>query len=465
MRKLERELPVPKEMLREFLDEVGRALGSVRVKTRFGKELSEHLYLVEFRADGTLVPAIVQLQVRRIKGTPSVFLKEVRPLTEEEIAESDLEQPPTWSREFGRAAWLQVVTSLDGIVTSIGSAALVASFLRGMLAYDGLWLGGEYWAAGWRIGPPSQTPDPNLVSEKVLVCDRMVTGRGALDNILRFQSDLDRLALLLTVFWCNHFYRIPAMHRWVLEPSDTGELTSRLAQLGFVDTSRVSAMPIPGTLSAPGATRQVDRLDCHSWAITSRMRVFEPPADGMELLDVFERADESTKLRFLEAATAYDTSYWVASHTVTGALAYLVVAAESLLDVKLEKCTQCGQVRGMTSAVRKLFLDELPGLQDGSGQVDAFVRAAYGVRSQHFHAARLVAGELERGYPVDTLMPERLEKSTQLDSLRALVNGLLVAWLVRKVTGEPWPRSLQPAPSPRPSQFYQVNVPIGRQPL
>ena len=49
----------------------------------------------------------------------------------------------------------------------------------------------------------------------------------------------------------------------------------------------------------------------------------------------------------------------------------------------------------------------------------------------------------------------------RLQRMRAIVNALLVAWLVGRVTGEPWPRALRQMPKWRDPQLFSVTFRTG----
>ena len=121
-------------------------------------------------------------------------------------------------------------------------------------------------------GPPIHPPEPTFLSEKVLLCSRIMTGRGDYEISVVFRGELERLALLLNVIWRQRFYAIPAEHLWFMEGRDEGgklELDSRVAQRGYADRSGTNEMPQPGTVGATGETENVDRLDPDGFALSA----------------------------------------------------------------------------------------------------------------------------------------------------------------------------------------------------
>ena len=69
-----------------------------------------------------------------------------------------------------------------------------------------------------------------------------------------------------------------------------------------------------------------------------------------------------------------------------------------------------------------------------------------------------MAGELEEWHPSDILMPDPLAYRQTYERLLGLVNGLLVAYLIRRVTGDQWPRALTGFPDWREGKFFSMSV-------
>lgn len=271
---------------------------------------------------------------------------------------------------------------------------------------------------------------------------------------------------MLTVFWMRHVYPLRADLVWVVEHTEIdGEhkFANRIGQTGYIDSSRPQSMPLPGELDQPGETSAPDRMDPWTWG-TVAGQPFRPPSDAAALFELFCRADSATALRFRQAAKAYEMSEAIAVTTVTGAIAYLVVAAESLSDAQLPQCPCCHQVRGILQATRQFFFEELPCLREREAEVVQLLNHAYDVRSDHFHEASFLSGELGPPNWMEILMPTSLEMGMLRDRLKALVNSLLVARLSRGVTGDIWPRAVQPLPQRREPRYFSARVRLGGPP-
>ena len=289
----------------------------------------------------------------------------------------------------------------------------------------------------------------------------MEKGRDGFDISDRLQRRVNYLALILTILWTRYIYEIPTERRWTIERyEDAGERKhrSKLLQLGYVN----QRVPDAGLLEAAttGETRSGDRLDGRTWG-TTLGEPFKPPEDASTLFDLFERADLKTTQQFLQAAKAYHTSYTLAPSTTTGAIAYLVVAAESLIEDSLTVCPACDQPKGVLDSTRKLFFRELPCLLKEQARAKALLNRVYTIRSRHFHDARFVAGELEQWRTADILMPASVELRDTYGRFLALVNGLLVAWLVRRVLGNQWSRASGDFPDWREAQHFSVSARLG----
>jgi hypothetical protein len=57
----------------------------------------------------------------------------------------------------------------------------------------------------------------------------------------------------------------------------------------------------------------------------------------MDLVDVFTRADANASMQFLKGAKTLEAGLTLWPLSMTAAVAYFVVAAESLMDVELQR--------------------------------------------------------------------------------------------------------------------------------
>ncbi len=450
------DLQVAPDDIRNFIAEAQQALQCARVKTNFGKQTSRHWFYVTFARDSELVPTIVTLEVRRARGMSKVYLTEVRPPTGEELVEMGI-QPETDNPPFPQREARKAVLEALGLARSSPRPSS-EEMRRGILAYDGSALAGEYYLGPWRLSPAADCASTSLISEKILYCDRVISGRDAHDMIFRLRHQLSQLSILLTVFWMRHFYEIRSEHRWFIEPNEEDgqlKLHNKLGQVGY------AAEPLPEASLAvsqmSGQSGVPDRLDIRRWA-TIVGEPPKPPEDASRLYDLFEQADLVTAQRFLEAAKAYHTAHVISPATTTGAIAYLVVAAESLVEETPPVCSECNQPRGILDATRKLFFGELPCLMEDEPKAKALLNRVYQIRSRHFHDAQFMAGELEEWHTPDILLPNSLEYREVHGRFLALVNGLLVAWLIRRVTGKPWERAMHDFPDWREGRHFSVSV-------
>lgn len=458
-------LQIPEDDVRTFLELAGAALQASRSETAFGAQISKHLFYTGFRTGSGTIPAIVTLSIRRVRGREQVLLSEVRRLDARELTQIGLDQQPEWTSEFLRQAKQLVVAALRQARDALVSGPNVQQYFRGILAYHGAAIAGEYWLDGWRIGP-AHDPNDTLVGQRILLCDRVVTAPTKSQVASRFQADLGELADFLTVFWMSHVYALETGFAWVIEDTEVdGEhkFANRIARTGYIDSSRPQSMPLPGELDQPGETSAGDRMDPLSWG-TRLGEPFKPPSDAAALFHLFARADSATALRFRQAAKAYAMSEAIAVTTVTGAIAYLVVAAESLSDAELPQCPCCHQVRGISQRTRQFFFEELPCLREREAEVAQLLNRVYDVRSRHFHDALFLSGELSPPNRIEILMPTSMEMGMVRTTLRALVNSLLVAWLTRRVTGDTWPRAVQPPPQRREPRYFSATVRLGGPP-
>jgi len=368
---MDEDLQVAPEDVRAYLEEAKRALQSSRLKTSFGKRTSTHWLYVTLARDSELIPVIVTLEVRRKQGVDRLYLTEVRPPTESELVEMGTEQTevkPFPEREARKAVLDGLTIAKDELATPPAKEEM----RHGILACGGAPLAGTYTFAGWTISPAPESAASAWLSEKILLCSRNEKGRDTHDLGFRFLQSLNRLGVLLTVFWMRHIYEIRTEHRWVIEPDESqGELklNSKLVQMGYAPRTPLQSDINVGS----GETVAIDRLDIRRWAIAVG-EAYKPPTEAAELFDLFERADLTTAQRFLDAAKAYHTSYVVAPETTTGAVAYLVVAAESLLEDSLEVCPTCDQRRGILDATRRLFFRELPCFNERRSKGQSFVQ-------------------------------------------------------------------------------------------
>ncbi len=450
------DLGISPEDIRTFLAEAQHLLKSNRVKTRYGDEVSYHWFYIGLQMDSEVLPTIVAVEVRRVNGKPRVFLAEVREPNPEELAEIGAQEESPNTPFPTDEATDSVSRVLHEAKTRPRSN--MEKLRRGILAYGGSAIESDYLMGPWRITPARDSASGPLVSEKIVCCDHMVTGVDAFDINRRAAHHLKQLSLLLTVFWTKHFCEIRTGHRWTIDPyHQDGELKLRneLRQLGY-SPEPLTETPVP---VEDGPTRLMDRLDVRTWA-TAVSEPWRPPEDASMLFELFERADVHTAQRFLEAVYAYHTAHVIWPTTTTGAIAYLVVAAESLIEEELPRCAQCDQHRGVSKALRDLFFKELPCLLENEAQAKSLLSRAYNIRSRHFHDARFLAGELEEWHPSDILMPDPIAYRATWDKLLGLVNGLLVAYLRRKVTGSVWDRVVSGFPDWREGKHFSMSVHI-----
>jgi hypothetical protein len=455
------DLSVPEKAVRAYLGAVGKRLRAARSRTAFGKNESEHSFHAGIDdAQGNLLHAVVVLSVRRAKGRTRVVLLDVRQPSDTEWTEIGVPPESAWSPDAAGQIRRYFLGELEKVHEDLAAGSSVEVFRRGVLGYFNVsGLSGEYWLGPWRIGPPVDPPDAPAWGEKVVLCDRRATGRDVMDATYEFGHQLDELVLLLSVFWMNRFHAIPAEHLWFFGPFKPGEnLTSHVAQRGYADRSATPAMPAPDALAPAGTYRELDRLDSFDWGEPGN--TFTPPSDSPTLFERFYGADADVAEQFLAACKTYDTAQSLWSTNTTGALSYLVVTAESLLETPLAHCAECKQVRGIARATKDLFFALLPGLEPQRAELERFLSAAYSIRSRHFHDAEFVAGEFEPWSQHDILMPARIEAGETFRRLHALVNGLLVAWLMKK-TGDPWARANAAPPRDRHPKHFSVSVQVG----
>lgn len=452
------DLGIAPDDIRRFLMDAQSALNCDRVKTSYGKNQSVHWFYTGFQSDGEVMPTIVTIEVRLMGGKPHAFLTEVRSPTPAELAEIGAQEPSSdisFPTEEATAAARSILEQAKN-----ATQALLEQPRRGILAHDGSTINQAYALGPWTISSAEGSASGPFVSEKILCCDRVVAGTDAVDTSRRAGYHLKQLSLLLSVFWTNHFYEIRSEHRWTLDPynDENGQLQLRneLRQLGYAP--ELLGEVIPTVESGP--TRTIDRLTVRSWA-TTVSDPFRPPDDATLLYQLFEKAEIETAQRFLEAAKAYHIAQTIWLTTVTGAISYLVVAAESLIEETLPQCSECHQHRGVSKAFRDLFFKELPCLSEDEEQATRLLKEVYAIRSRHFHDAQFLAGELQEWHPTNILMPDAMAYRTTWERLLGLVNGLLVAYLIRKTTGAQWDRALKGFPDWREGQMFSMTMTIG----
>ena len=145
-------------------------------------------------------------------------------------------------------------------------------------------------------------------------------------------------------------------------------------------------------------------------------------------------------------------------YSETAAIAYLVVAAESLCDVALTRCSECGELRGIFQAAREFFFRELPCLKQEEDFASSLLRRAYDLRSRHFHDAKFASDELRPSSSTEVIAASVFEAATIREDFQALVNSLMVAWLWRTVTGNVWPRALDTPPQRRQRRYFSFTA-------
>jgi len=450
--------------IRDFLAEVQQALHCQRVRTSYGKLSSEHSFYAALTDGENVSPTIVTLEVANARGTTRVYLTEVRVPTSQEMTEIGVDPEAEVISLPKKDAKRAILETIGAARTTLRTAESLEQPRRGVLAYEGAPLAGEYELGPWRLSSAAESTTGSWTSEKILLCDRMVKGRDGHDLILRLMHQVNELASLLTVFWMRHHYKIRSEHRWTLEPhhEESGlRLENRLAQLGY-SPEPLADEPMP-PLAEPGPTAAVDRLNIDDWGSVVG-DPFRPPDDAAELYELLQRADLGTEQRFLEASKAYHTAHTIWPETATGAIAYLVVAAESLVELPLAICSKCKQPQGVGRALRDLFFEELPCLKGREPEVTALLKRVYQIRSAHFHDAQFFGGELSEWHSYNVLMPDSIELREVHGKFMALVNGLLVAWLYRNVTGERWPRATGAFPAWREHKHFSMSVTLGSDP-
>lgn len=466
------DLDIPPEHISSFITHAERMLSTGRAKTAFGEEESTHWIHSGITTDEGVLPMVVVLVVRSIVGKRGgrivrVFLTRVRPPEGEEVSEGGYDEQAPWPEAVAEAAWRAVVDGLRAAAEEVTKPPAVTKLMCGYLAFYGTRITGEYRADGWRLAAPRYPEDPaapaTIYSEQMVACQREVSGIDDLSVAQTFTSEMERLAILLSVFWGIRVKTTNrAEHRWVFEGIVDGQLVTHLRQLGFSEPGVVvpTEMPPVGTLPL-GPTQEIDRLNHH---YASETGGFKPPADAAGLLELFyeaSRTDPVVAERFLAAAKAYQTARVISQITMTGSVAYLVVAAESLVEEQLPRCAECGSVKGISRAMRETVFRELPCLTEREDEVRRLLNEAYGIRSKHFHTGKFAGGELELWRGSDILQPPHQALSQVWRTVHAIVNALLVAWLVRRVTGTPWVRASRPIPAWQPPQMFAIRVRLG----
>ena len=289
------DLGIPPDDIRRFLAEAQYVLRSNRVKTNYGDELSRHWIYVGLQIDSQIVPTIVTIEVRRVKGSPRIFLTEVRKPTPEELAEIGAQKEPAETRFPRREAKKAIRHALKEAKSSPRSNT--EELRRGILAHDAAPLDSEYVLGSWRIAAAEESASGPFISEKTICCDRLVSGADPFDIGLRTRHHLTQLSLLLSVFWAKHFYEIRSDHRWTIDPyKENGQLKLRneLRQLGYSpDPPGDNLPPIQS-----GPTRSIDRLDTLTWTAPVG-EPFCPPDDASSLYELFQQADLQIAQRFL----------------------------------------------------------------------------------------------------------------------------------------------------------------------
>jgi hypothetical protein len=458
------DLEIPPEQIPAFIQHAELVVGARRVKTSFGVGASIHVFhsgILDNEAEFVVILVLeVRSTITKAGRVTRVFLTDVRPPAGEEIVEGGYVHLREWPEHLHRDLPEMVLHSLRDAAREIQRPAPLRTYGRGYLAFFGARLTGEYYGGGWRLSAPTYPSEPplSLVSEQYFACEREIAGRDVFDIGMKRMAEQERLAVVLTVFFATHVtVAHTAEQRWVLEDPVDGQFVPRIRQLGFCEPRAAlpRSMPPEGTLP-PGPTRPFDRLNPNEYGTSAGE--FALPDDAMFLLDIFSHALATQPLvaeRFLAAAKAYETSHVISRTTSTGALAYLVVASEALVDEKLATCNECGSKRYVSRAMKNLIFGELPCLVDRH-DVKRLLNEAYGVRSKHFHEGGLSGGELEPWRGSHILLPMSQELSLSVMRMRAVVNALLVAWLVRRATDEPWPRASQPMPQWNEPQLWQV---------
>jgi len=454
-------LRIPSNQVRTFLELAGETLAAARSETTFGSLASEHRFYAAAMENDEVRPVIVVLSVRRVRQREQVFVSDVRPPNSNELSYVGLTEEPRWRRQFKREAREAVLDALGKAKEQLSSRKSIEQYRRGHLAYHGSPIRGEYWLGDWRLAPASDTGN-DMFGEHILLCDRVLSEPTPNQILDRFSSGLNELGDLLTVFWMKRFYGLGSDFIHVIEQADIdgqATWTSRRAQRGYIDSSTHERMPLPGEDDEPGETMECDRMDPLSCA-NFAARPFRPPADATSLFTLYQQADFGTAMRFRQAAKAYRLSDTFAADSMTAAIAYLVVAAESLSDIVPQRCESCGEVRGVFQATREFFFRELPCLREQESATSSLLKRAYDIRSRHFHDARFASDELNPHSLVEILLPPAFEAGTVHEILKALVNSLLVAWLTRMVSGKMWARALQPPPRQRQRRYFSFSARI-----
>lgn len=118
----------------------------------------------------------------------------------------EVESAPLPQKEARRAALEALGVAKEALQSSLGSEQA----RRGILAYDGASLAGEYSLGPWRISPAPDSASSSLTSEKILLCDRMVKGRDWNDINLRFGIRSSSCPFYLRSSGCDTFARFLA---------------------------------------------------------------------------------------------------------------------------------------------------------------------------------------------------------------------------------------------------------------
>jgi hypothetical protein len=320
--------------------------------------------------------------------------------------------------------WERVV---ERFVTSVSLAAFTEKrgthFHRALFYYIGPHLDGEYWLAGYRVGPvlvddndPSATYVERVlaIDMEVVAVDRM-HARAIGDEMARRHAA--RLSLLANI----GLYRGSSLQfRWVApDLKSEGNQWSRRQRLDFVHPNvDLSAMPAKGQLCELGGyTTTLAALYRTGGTLLSL------PREARRVLRGIERAGATIVDAFDRCARLYQVAMVAGRQFPSVDLAYRVAAVDAI--------AQTARFSGFSDFVRQHVAPR----ENTEAALEYLYRS---VRSAHFHGGEFPMGEFARGFVFDPLMDEDRASMSDLRQVGyALTREAIVTWLTRMLPNLP----------------------------
>lgn len=310
----------------------------------------------------------------------------------------------------GNRSWSSVVHGwVERALADALSERMGKHYYRDALVYMGSPLGGEYWLDGFRIAPFRATGAGPSIEQLVSVeCEVEAVDEEHARHVGRVK--VHRFADLFSLFLTIGLRRVRSENRWVR--LEDGQFKRAIVCPPINQLPRPTSRPRKGALCPLGGLAAVDRGKL-MWP--AMLPPLQPPSDIRDLFRAVHRLAPPDEEAFLGVASLARIALIVGSEYPSVQVAYWIAAVDALPR-------PLGHKAGFKEVVQR-YCPEAP---------VGVVKSAYGkIRSAHFHAGALPAGEAdEEDHPTLFETPERRERGNVTSVIPLLMYNVLVRWLL-----------------------------------